>query len=63
MYSINVQVDYYSRYVDVAFLPGMTSSTVIGKLKNIIAWHGVPETVVSDSGAKFSSVEFHSLSK
>ena len=29
-----VQVDYYSRYIDVTYLPSLTSATVIGKLKN-----------------------------
>ena len=38
-----VQVDYYSRYIDVTYLPSLTSATVIGKLKNFFSHHGVPE--------------------
>lgn len=50
-----VQVDYYSRYIDVNYLPSLTSATVIGKLKNFFSHHGVPETVVSDNGTQFTS--------
>ena len=53
-----VQVDYYSRYIDVTYLPSLTSATVVGKLKNCFSHHGVPETVVSDNGAQFSSAEY-----
>ena len=53
-----MQVDYYSRYIDVTYLPSLTSATVVGKLKNCFSHHGVPETVVSDNGAQFSSAEY-----
>ncbi len=56
-----VQVDYYSRYIDVTYLPSLTSATVIGKLKNFFSHHGVPETVVSDNGTQFSSAEFRTF--
>ena len=55
-------MDRYSRYTDVAFPPRMTSFTVTGKLKNIFAQHGVPETIVADNGSQFSP-EFRSFSK
>ena len=53
-----VQVDYYSRYIDVTCLPSLSSATVIGKLKTFFSHHGVPETVISDNGTQFSSAEF-----
>ena len=56
-----VQVDYYSRYIDVTYLPSLTSATVIRKLKNFFSHHGVPETVVSDNGTQFSSAEFRTF--
>ena len=56
-----VQVDYYSRYIDVTYLPSLTSATVIGKLKNFFSHHGVPETFVSDNGTQFSSAEFRTF--
>ena len=54
-------VDYYSRYIDVTYLPSLTSATVIGKLKNFFSHHGVPETVVSDNGTQFCSAEFRTV--
>ena len=44
--------------IDVTYLPSLTSATVVGKLKNFFSHHGVPETVVSDNGTKFSSAEY-----
>ena len=57
-----VQVDYFSRYIDIAYLPGLTTAAVIGKMKNFFAQHGVPEVVVSDNGPQFSSSEFRAFS-
>ena len=37
-----IVVVYYSRYIDIAHLSSMTSSQVIGKLKNIFARWGIP---------------------
>ena len=56
-----MQVDYYSRYIDVTYLPSLTSATVIGKLKKFFSHHGVPEIVVSDNGTQFSSAEFRTF--
>lgn len=58
-----VVMDYYSRYLDVAYLPDTTSRTVILKLKNIFARHGIPETLVSDNGTQFTSAEFQAFSR
>ena len=38
-----VQVDYYSRYIDVTYLPSWTSAMVTRKLKNFFPHHGVPQ--------------------
>ena len=57
-----VTVDYYSRYIDIAQLPNITSSSVINKPKNSFAHHGIPDTLVSDNGWQFSSAEFQQFS-
>lgn len=57
-----VLVDYYSRYPDIAYVPDLTSSTVIAKLKNIFARWSIPETLVCDNGPPFFSEEFISCS-
>jgi hypothetical protein len=53
-----VSVDYYSRYIDINPLSSISSASVINKMKNLFAQHGVPETVISDNGRQFSSAEF-----
>ena len=53
-----VIVDYYSRYTDLEHLPNITSSTMVNKMKNSFAHHGIPETVISDNGTQFTSAEF-----
>ena len=58
-----VTVDYYSRYIDVAYLPSLTSFTVIGKLKGFFAHHGIPDILMSDNGTQFSSAEFRSFTE
>lgn len=53
-----VLVDYYSRYIDIARLPSLSATSVIGKSKGFFAQHGIPNTVISDNGPQFSSKEF-----
>ncbi|XP_044167088.1 uncharacterized protein K02A2.6-like [Acropora millepora] len=50
--------DYYSNYIVVARLNNLTSRAVIKELKAIFARFGVPDTLVTDNGAQFSSAEF-----
>ena len=58
-----VVIDYYSRFLEIAYLPSITSEQVIGKLKNIFARWGVPEEFVSDNGRKFTSHEFKTFAE
>lgn len=58
-----VLIDYFSRYIEIAQLPNMTSSAVIAVLKAIFARHGIPEVLVSDNGRQFVSDEFKLFAK
>ena len=56
-------VDYFSRYPEIQRLTNTTSHNIIQALKTTFARHGVPETVVSDSGPQYASQEFSSFAK
>ena len=45
--------DYYSRYPEVIRLTSTTSASVISAMKSVFSQHGIPHTVVSDSGPRF----------
>ena len=51
-------VDYYSRYFEMEKFTSCTSSAVITKCKASFARHGIPDTVVSNNGLCYSSIEF-----
>lgn len=50
-------VDYYSKYPEVVEIEQKTAATVILKLKEIFARHGIPEELMSDN-MPFDSREF-----
>ena len=58
-----VMEDYYSRYLEILYLPHTTSQTVIGKLKTCFARYGIPNMVVSDNAQQFKSREFQKFSE
>ena len=58
-----IVVDYYSRFFEFEKLHTLTSQTVINKLKNIFATHGIPQTLISDNGPQFSSELFTNFAK
>ena len=54
-----IAVDYYSNFIEVDRLTTrFTSARVITLLKKQFAIFGIPRTIVSDGGPKFSSQEF-----
>ena len=50
--------DYYSRYIEVERLYSTRASFIIMNMKGIMARHGIPEQVFSNSGPQFSCAEF-----
>ncbi|CAL1671934.1 unnamed protein product [Lasius platythorax] len=58
--------DFYSRYPEVYKLPNMRSETIIIRLKEIFARHGIPEKIRSDNGTQFDplrTAEFRAFKK
>ena len=51
-------VDYYSRFIEIALTTTMTTAQTIRHMQSMFAWHGFPETLVSDNGPQFSSAQF-----
>ena len=58
-----ILVDYYSRFLFVEILKSTTSATIISKLFKIFSVHGLPETLTSDKGGRFTSTEMESYLK
>ena len=51
-------VDAYSKWIVVELMPSITSAKTIEKLRMIFATHGLPQKLVTDNGATFTSSEF-----
>jgi hypothetical protein len=58
-----VVVDYYSRFFEVARLPGQTSEYVIKALRDIFGRFGCPMVCVSDGGPAYKSSRFAEFTK
>uniref|UniRef100_A0A1A8KH08 Gypsy retrotransposon integrase-like protein 1 n=1 Tax=Nothobranchius kuhntae TaxID=321403 RepID=A0A1A8KH08_NOTKU len=53
-----VVVDYFSRYIEVANLPPLTTATTVKRLKVIFARFGMPECLVTGNSSPFASSDF-----
>lgn len=58
-----ILIDYYSKFIEVAYLNKTTSWDIITKMKNIFSRYGIPEEIRSDNGPQFSSEDFKDFSK
>jgi transposase InsO family protein len=58
-----VLCDYYSNYIQVGSIKELTSASVIRVLHAMFARWGVPETLVTDNGPQFASLEFSRFTK
>ncbi|KAJ8365231.1 hypothetical protein SKAU_G00140620 [Synaphobranchus kaupii] len=55
--------DYFSRYVDVAYLRVTSSEVTVNAIKEAFARRGIPEMLVSDNGPQFVSEAFRQFAK
>ena len=53
-----VQVDTFSRFPEILYLPTTSSTAVIAKIKNSFARFGVAQEILSNKGPQFSSAVF-----
>ena len=58
-----VLVDAFSKWVEVHVVKKQTSASTISKCRQSFAIHGLPEVIVSDNGACFTSSEFKEFLK
>ena len=56
--NILVQVDYYSRWLEIKHLKKKHQEAIIKKLKEIFCIHGIADIVISDNAPQYVSVEF-----
>ena len=53
-----IVIDTYSKWLEAKPVPSVSLHTTIIVLRSIFATHGLPETIVSDNGTAFTSMEF-----
>ena len=51
-------VDYFTRFVEVAYLANTNSETVVTHLKSMCSRHGIPEIIFSDNASYYTSQTF-----
>ena len=56
-----VVIDYYSRWIEIAFLKKTTAHNVIKCMESMFQTHGLPDTIRSDNGQPFASAEFEAF--
>jgi hypothetical protein len=60
---ILVIIDAYSKWIEAEIVSGSTSQITIERLRHVIAAQGIPDIIVSDNGACFTSQEFQEFCK
>lgn len=56
-------IDSYSGWFEIDHLPGTTSATLVAKLKRHFASHRVPQQLMTDNAAYFTSREFQEFAR
>ena len=60
---ILVIVDSYSKWIEAHVVTKVTATATTNKLRLTFATHGLPDIIVSDNGANFTSEEFAAFMK
>lgn len=58
-----VLVDYFSNFIEVEYLPTMSTKTVIAKMKANFSRYGSPKILISDCGPQYTSKEFKEFTR
>ncbi len=58
-----VEVDYFSRFIGLAYLSDMSGKTVKLRLSNMFARWGCPDTLYTDNGPQFGGQQFQDFAK
>ena len=56
-----ILIDAHSKRIEAVCTPSTSSSSVIEELRTLFAKFGLPETIVTDNGAGFVSLEFETF--
>lgn len=56
-----ILVDSFSKFFDVNLMNKTDAGSVIGKLRTLFAYFGLPKTIVSDNGPPFNSKKFETF--
>ena len=57
------QMDTYSRFIEIAYLPVTTADAVIAKIKNSFARFGIAQQLLTDNGPQFTSAAFRKFAE
>ncbi|XP_060110493.1 uncharacterized protein K02A2.6-like, partial [Heteronotia binoei] len=56
-----IMVDSYTKWLEVIPVGSTSSTAAIRALRRVLCTHGIPDTIVSDNGAAFTSADFQAF--
>ena len=58
-----VIINSYSKWLEVTPVPSVDTFQTVIVLQQVFSSHGIPETILSDNGAAFTSLEFEMFTR